>query len=62
MSALAVDRLLVFFSRFRPFLPVVDRIAGVLLVAVGLLLVLNYMSILNAYFISLTPQWLIERL
>jgi len=61
-SALAVDRFLAFFSRFRPFLPAVERVAGVLLVGVGLLLVLNYMSILNAYFISLTPQWLIERL
>ena len=62
LSALAVDRFSVFFRRFRPFLPVVDRVAGVLLVGVGLLLVLNYMTILNAYFISLTPQWLLERL
>ncbi len=62
LSALAVDRFLVFFGRFRPFLPVVDRVAGVLLVGVGLLLALNYMTILNAYFISLTPQWLLERL
>jgi cytochrome c-type biogenesis protein len=61
-SALAVDRFLAFFSRFRPFLPVVDRVAGLLLVAVGVLLVLNYMTLLNAYFIGLTPQWLIERL
>jgi len=62
LGALAVDRFLVFFGRFRPFLPVVDRVAGVLLVGVGLLLALNYMTILNAYFISLTPQWLLERL
>jgi len=50
------------FSRFRPFLPIVDQIAGLLLVGVGLLLALNYMPTLNAYFISLTPQWLLERL
>ena len=62
LSALAVDRFLAFFGRFRPFLPVVDRVAGVLLIGVGLLLALNYMTILNAYFISLTPQWLLERL
>lgn len=61
-SALAVDRFVAFFGRFRPFLPIVDRVAGALLVAVGLLLVLNYMTLLNAYFISLTPQWLLERL
>jgi len=62
LSALAVDRFLAFFGRFRPFLPVVDRVAGLLLVGVGLLLALNYMTILNAYFIGLTPQWLLERL
>jgi cytochrome c-type biogenesis protein len=61
-SALAVDMFLAFFSRFRPFLPIVDRVAGLLLVGVGLLLALNYMTILNAYFIGLTPQWLLERL
>jgi cytochrome c-type biogenesis protein len=61
-SALAVDRFLAFFSRFRPFLPIVDRVAGLLLVGVGLLLALNYMTILNAYFVGLTPQWLLERL
>jgi cytochrome c-type biogenesis protein len=61
-SALAMDRFVVVFARFRPFLPIVDRVAGTLLVAVGLLLVMNYMPLLNAYFISLTPQWLIERL
>jgi len=62
VSALAVDQFLAFFSRFRHFLPVVDRVAGLLLVGVGVLLVLNYMTLLNAYFISLTPQWLLERL
>lgn len=62
LSALAIDQFLAFFGRFRPFLPVVDRVAGLLLVGVGLLLVLNYMTILNAYFISLTPRWLLERL
>ena len=61
-SALAVDRFVVLFARFRPFLPIADRVAGPMLVVVGLLLVLNYMPLLNAYFITLTPQWLIERL
>ncbi|MBI2524971.1 MAG: hypothetical protein HYY95_21720 [Candidatus Rokubacteria bacterium] len=44
-------------------IPLVRGLArGIELVGVGLLLVLNYMTILNAYFISLTPQWLLERL
>lgn len=62
VSALAFGQFLRFFTRFRRFLPVVDRVAGVLLIAVGLLLVTNYMSYLNAYFISLTPEWLLKRL
>ena len=61
-SAPAVDGFLAFFSRFRPFLPIVDRVAGLLLVGVGLLLALDYMTILNVYFVGLTPQWLLERL
>lgn len=61
-SALAFGQFLRFFARFRRFLPVVDRVAGALLIGIGLLLITNYMTYLNAYFISLTPQWLLERL
>ena len=61
-SALAFEQFLRFFSSFKRFLPIVDRIAGLVLIAVGTLLVMNYMSYLNAYFISLTPQWLLRRL
>lgn len=61
-SALAFGQFLRFFARFKRFLPVVDRVAGLLLIGIGLLLITNYMTYLNAYFISLTPQWLLERL
>ncbi len=61
-SALAFGQFLRFFARFKQFLPIVDRVAGALLIGVGLLLIANYMTYLNAYFISLTPQWLLERL
>lgn len=61
-SAVAFGQFLRFFARFKRFLPIVDRGAGLLLVGVGLLLITNYMTSLNAYFISLTPQWLLERL
>jgi cytochrome c-type biogenesis protein len=61
-SALAVGQFLRFFARFRRFLPLVDRVAGAVLVGVGLLLATGHMSRLNAYFISLTPRWLLERL
>jgi cytochrome c-type biogenesis protein len=41
---------------------VVERVAGVLLVAVGLLVLTNYFIVLNAYAIRLTPEWLLKRL
>lgn len=61
-SALAFGQFSRFFAHFKRFLPLVDRVAGLILIGVGVLLVMNYMSYLNAYFISLTPQWLLKRL
>jgi cytochrome c-type biogenesis protein len=62
LSAVALGSFLKFFRRYRPFIPVVERGAGVLLVVVGLLVVTNYYVILNSWAISLTPEWLLKRL
>jgi len=62
LSAVALDRFLGFFQRFRPLLPWVDRAAGLLLVAMGTLVFTGYMTRLNGYFISLTPGWLLKYL
>jgi len=62
LSSLALGAFLVAFRRFRPWIPVVERAAGVLLVVVGLLVLFNYMTALNAYAISFTPEWLLKRL
>lgn len=62
LSALALGRFLGFFRRFRPFLPWVDRMAGLLLVMMGALLFTGYMTRLNSYFIGPTPGWLWSRL
>jgi cytochrome c-type biogenesis protein len=62
LSSLALGAFLVAFRRFRPWIPVVERAAGILLVAVGLLVLTNYFIVLNAYAISLTPEWLLNRL
>lgn len=62
LSALALGSFLRFFKRYRPFIPVVERGAGVLLVVVGVLVFTNYYTVLNAWAISLTPAWLLERL
>ena len=36
--------------------------AGVMLVIMGILLVTDYMTLLNAYAIRWTPSWLIQKL
>ena len=62
LGSLAVERSLQFLDRFRRWLPLVDKAAGAILVAMGILVFTNYVTVLNAYFIQLTPQWLWERL
>ena len=62
LSSLALGGFLKFFERYRAAMPVVERVAGVLLVLVGLLVVTNYFAILTSYAIGLTPQWLLKRL
>lgn len=62
LSALALQSFLRVFKRYRPFIPVVERAAGVVMIAVGVLVFTNYYVILNAWAISLTPEWLLRRL
>ncbi len=62
LSALALGAFLKFFKRYRPFIPIVERAAGVVLVVVGVLVFTNYYLILNSYAIALTPDWLLRRL
>jgi cytochrome c-type biogenesis protein len=62
ISAFALGSFLKFFKRYRPFIPVVERGAGVLLVVVGVLVATNYYVVLNSWAISLTPEWLLKRL
>jgi cytochrome c-type biogenesis protein len=62
LTALALDRFLVWFQRFRPYLVWVDRTAGVLLIVLGLLLVTDQFTLLAGYLQSLTPEFLKSRL
>ena len=62
LSALALGPFLRFFKRYRPFIPVVERGAGVLLVIVGVLVFTNYYLVLNSWANSITPEWLLKRL
>jgi len=62
LSAVALGVFLKFFKRYRPFIPIVERAAGVILVGVGVLVFSNYYLVLNAWAIALTPDWLLKRL
>jgi len=62
ISALALDWFLGAFSRIRRFLPMVEKVSGVMLIVVGLLLVTGSFTILNTYLARWTPEWLFERI
>jgi len=62
ITALALDRFLGWFQRFRPYIVWVDRIAGALLVLLGILLVTDRFTLLAGWLQGLTPEFLKSRL
>ncbi len=62
LSALAVNSFFQFSQRFRNYIHAVHIMGGVLLIIVGILLITDYMTFLNAYALRFTPDWLLERL
>lgn len=61
-AALAVERFLELFAKHRAKMVWVNRIAGVLLIAVGLLLVTNRFEVLATKLQQWTPDFLLKRL
>jgi len=62
LSAVAVNSFFEFSQKFRRYLQTVHMTAGILLIIVGILLITDYMTLLNIYAIRFTPEWLIKRL
>ncbi len=62
LTALALDRFLVWFQRFRPYLVWVERVAGILLIVLGLLLVTDRFTLIASWLQGLTPGFLKSRL
>lgn len=58
LAALALGSFGRFYAGFRRFLPWVERVAGGLLVAVGVMMLTGYYTWLNAYLIRFVPPWL----
>jgi cytochrome c-type biogenesis protein len=61
-AALAVDRFLAWFQRFRRFLPWVMRVSGALLVFVGVLMVTGEFTRLAGWLQGLTPEFIRNQL
>lgn len=62
LSAVAVNSSFQFLQIFRRYVRAVHVAAGILLVIVGILLITDYMTLLNIYAIRITPEWLLKRL
>ena len=62
LSALAVDRFMAFFRRVRRQMVWLSRIAGAVMIGMGLLMVTNRFTMLAAYLNRFTPEALLERL
>jgi cytochrome c-type biogenesis protein len=62
LAALALDRFLQAFQRFRRWMPLVERASGALLVVLGLLLLTGRLTVLSGWLTRLTPAWIFERI
>lgn len=62
ITALVLDRFLAWFQRFRPYIVWVERIAGVLLILLGLLLLTDRFTLVASWLQGLTPEGLKSRL
>lgn len=62
LSAVAVNSFFQFSQGFRRYIQAIHITGGVLLVIVGILLLTDYITLLNIYALRFTPEWLIKRL
>ncbi len=62
LSTLALDSFLRGFQRFRRLLPAVQVTSGVLLIALGVMLITGDFTTLSTYLIRFTPSFLLERI
>ena len=58
LTALALDRFLTWFKRFRQYIVWVERIAGIMLIILGVLLLTDRFTLLAGYLQRLTPEFL----
>lgn len=62
IAALAMSPLLAFNRKIGKYLPVIEKVAGVILIIAGILMVTGLYTQINAFLINITPDWIISRL
>jgi cytochrome c-type biogenesis protein len=62
LAAMMIDRFMALFQRYRSALLWTSRVSGVLLIAVGILMVSGSMTVLSAWLQRWTPEFLRSRL
>ena len=62
LAAVALDRFLATFRRFRGWIPWMERAAGGQLVLLGLLLVTGSFTVLSGWLIQFTPEFILRRI
>lgn len=62
VTALLLTRATDFLRRVNRHALVVQRVSGVFLIAIGILLATGQFATMNAFFLQITPDWLIEHL
>jgi cytochrome c-type biogenesis protein len=62
LSALAINSFFQFSQRLHRYVQAIHAVGGILLIIVGILLITDYMTLLNAYVLRFTPHWLLQRL
>lgn len=62
ITALALDWFLETFQRVRRFIPVMEKASGVLLIALGILLVTDQFTLLTGYLARFTPEFIYDRI
>ena len=62
LAAVAIPQFLTFFQRIRTHLLLLSRVAGVLLIVVGVLMVTDYFTIMASGLSALTPDFIRDRI
>ncbi|MCH7685028.1 MAG: sulfite exporter TauE/SafE family protein [Gemmatimonadetes bacterium] len=62
VAALAVERFIKWFQRYRQYMPLVTKASGGILLFLGLLLLSGYFSMLASWLQGLTPDFLRDRI